>query len=268
MRTNFETSADSTRSLPFFSLRAMRPERKLAAGAIFSLCAAVLSRPDPAIGACFFGVLLLCCSGLPLRKTASRLLSVNAFLLPFWLLLPPSPVPGGETLFSLGPLDFHRAGFETALLICLKANAAACALTALAGTSTVAENGRALHELHVPDKMTALLLITHANLGLMAREYGRLFQAARLRGFVPGASPAACRVYARLIGLLLVRSWHKSRRVEQAMLLRGFRGRFPLIPSRCSCPPEIRRRNRRAASLLFLSCCFAGITLVVWDVMI
>jgi cobalt/nickel transport system permease protein len=248
----------------------MRPERKLAAAAVFSLCVAVLSRPAPALGACLFAALLLCCSGLPLRGAVPRLLSLNAFFLPFWLLLPLTPTADGDarTLFTMGPLAFHQAGLENALLICLKGNAVACALAALAGSSTVAENGHALRALHVPDKMTALLLITHANLSLMAREYVGLFQAARLRGFVPGVSPAACRVYARLIGLLLVRSWQKAQRVEQAMRLRGFCGRFPLIPSRCSCPPEARRRNRRAAALLFASCCFAGATLVIWDIMV
>jgi cobalt/nickel transport system permease protein len=270
MRTVFDTPADSARSLPYFSLRAMRPERKLAAAAVFSLCAALLSRPAPALGACLFGALLLCCSGLPLRGVVPRLASVNAFFLPFWLLLPLLPVADGDApvLFNLGPLAFRQAGLETALLICLKGNAVACALAALAGSSTVAENGRALRALRVPDKMTALLLITHANLGLMAGEYVRLFQAARLRGFVPGASPAACRVYARLIGLLLVRSWQKARRVEQAMLLRGFSGCFPLLPAQCSCPPEIRLRNKRAAALLVALCCLAGGALVVWDVML
>jgi cobalt/nickel transport system permease protein len=270
MRTTFETPADSARSLPYFSLRSMRPERKLAAAAVFSLCAALLSRPAPALGACLFAALLLCCSGLPLRDIARRLASVNAFFLPFWLILPLSPAPDGDTrtLFSLGPLAFHTAGFETALLIWLKGNAAACAIAALAGSSTLAENGRALRALHVPDKMTALLLITYTNLGLMACEYVRLFQAARLRGFVPGASPAACRVYARLIGLLLVRSRQKAQRVEQAMLLRGFRGCFPLLPTQCSCPLEIRLRDTRAAALLPALCCLAGGTLVVWDVIL
>jgi cobalt/nickel transport system permease protein len=270
VRTTFDTPANSARGLPYFSLRAMRPERKLAAAAVFSLCAALLSRPAPALGACLFTVLLLCCSGLPLRGIAPRLASVNAFFLPFWLLLPLSPAPDGDArmLFSLGPLAFHTAGFETALLIWLKGNAATCAIAALAGSSTLAENGRALRSLRVPDKMTALLLITYANLGLMAREYVGLFQAARLRGFVPGASPAACRVYARLIGLLLVRSRQKARRVEQAMLLRGFSGSFPLLPERCSCPPELRLRDERAADLLFALCCLAGGTLVVWNIML
>ncbi|MDR2124379.1 MAG: energy-coupling factor transporter transmembrane protein EcfT [Desulfovibrio sp.] len=270
MRTGFDTPADSARSLPYFSLRAVRPERKLAAAAVFSLCAALLSRPEPALGAVLFAALLLCCSGLPLRDTAPRLASVNAFFLPFWLLLPLSPAPAGDarTLFSLGPLAFSTAGFEAALLIWLKGNAAACALAALAGSSTLAENGRALRALRVPDKMTALLLITYANLGLMAREYVRLFQAARLRGFVPGASPAACRVYARLIGLLLIRSRQKARRVEQAMLLRGFRGCFPLLPAQRSSPPAVRLRDRRASALLFALCCLAGGALVLWDVML
>lgn len=263
----FETLADAARPPRFFAFRALAPDKKLLAALEFSVCAGVLATPPPALAACGFAALLLLFSGLPARFIARRLLSVNAFFALLWLLLPLSFVRGGgeEALFEAGPLALYPSGFALALLITLKGNAIAGALIALAGTSTVTENGRGLKRLRVPEKLVALLLITHGNLALMADEYRRIFEAARLRGFVPRTGLASYATYARLLGLLLVRSWQHARRVEKAMALRCFSGRFPIIPSRCSCPPRIRARNKACSFVLLFFCCMAGVALVAWD---
>lgn len=267
---SFETPAESAVSLPRFSLRAMRPDRKLLAAFIFSLGVSLLSHPLPALAACVFAALLVFCSGIDWKVLGKQLATVNVFFLLLWLLLPLSLLPrGGEAaVFSLGPLSFYASGLVLALLLTLKGNALAAALLALAGSSTITENGHALSHLRVPDKLVALLLITHANLALMADEYRRLFAAARLRGFVPRTSAAAYATYARLIALLLVRSWQHAQRVENAMRLRGFAGRFPLIPSRCTCPPHIQARNRNAALLLLLLCAAATAALLLWNALL
>ena len=266
----FDTPADSAVSLPFFSLRAMRPDRKLLGAFIFSVAASLLGHPLPALAACVFAACLVFCSGIPLETLGRRLLSINAFFLLLWLLLPVSVMQraGEAPVFSAGPLALYPSGIALALLITLKGNAIAAALLALAGSSTVAENGHALSALRVPEKLVALLLITHSNLALMAGEYHRLFQAARLRGFTPRTSLAAYRTYARLVALLLVRSWQHSQRVDKAMRLRGFSGRFPIIPSRCTCPPDVQARNRMAGVVLLTLCCAAACSLVVWDALL
>jgi cobalt/nickel transport system permease protein len=263
----FDTPANASSGPPFFSFRAIRPDRKLLGAGVFSLGASLLTHPLPALAACGFAGILLLCSGIDRKAFGKRFISVNAFFLLLWLLLPLSAMPenGESVLFSCGPLVFHSSGIFLALLITLKGNAIAVALLALAGSSTIAENGRALLSLHVPDKLVALLLLTHSNLALMADEYSRLFQAARLRGFTPRTSPASYATYARLIALLLVRAWQHAQRVDEAMRLRGFSGRFPIIPSRCSCPPRMQARNRRAAFLLQAFCCSASVALLAWD---
>lgn len=263
----FDTPADTVRPLRFFAFRALAPEKKLLAALAFSIAVSILSSPLPALAACALSALLLLLSGLPLAFTARRLLSINAFFVLLWLLLPLSFVRhnGEAALLEAGPLALYPSGFVLALLITLKGNAIAGALIALAGTSSVTENGRALKRLRVPEKLVALLLITHGNLALMADEYRRIFEAARLRGFVARTGLASYRTYARLLGLLLVRSWQHARRVEDAMRLRSFAGRFPIIPSRCFCPPEVQAHNRACALALLFACCAASAGLVVWD---
>lgn len=265
----FDTPAETAASLPFFSLRAMRPDRKLLAALAFSVAVSLLSRPACAFAACVFAVCLMACSGIAWGVYGKRLLAINAFFLTLFLLLPLSfALRGEEALYTLGPLAFYPSGVCLAGLITLKGNAIAAALMALAGSSTVAENGRALAVLHVPQKLVALLLITHGNIALMAEEYRRLFQAARLRGFVPRTSLVSYGTHARLVALLLVRSWQHAQRVDTAMRLRGFRGRFPVLPSRCACPPHVRRRNRNAAAFLLTLCAAFGAALLLWDRML
>lgn len=264
---SFDTRADAARPLSFFAFRALAPDRKLLAALAFSIAVGVLTDFRPALAACGAAALLLLLSGLPVHFVTKRLLSINVFFALLWLMLPLSLVHrGGEVaLFEAGPLALYPSGFALALLITLKGNAIAGALLALAGTSTVTENGRGLKRLRVPEKLVALLLITHGNLALMADEYRRIFEAARLRGFIPRTGLASYATYARLLGLLLVRSWQHARRVERAMELRCFAGRFPIIPSRCTCPPEVQTRNRACSLVLLFFCCAVSGALIVWD---
>ena len=256
-----EPDSPTTGTAPSFSgLRALPARQKICAAVAFSLAVSLLSQPLPAVGACGLAGLLLTCSGLSPAFIAKRLLPINAFFLTLWLLLPLSGIssPDPEAAFSLGPLHLSASGAALALLITLKGNAIAAALLALAGSSSVPENGHALLRLGLSEKFVVLLLTTHSNLERLTAEYQRGFQAAKLRGFTPATSLASYGVYARLIGLLLVRSWQRSQRIETAMRLRGFCGRFPLIAP--------KRPTREKSGLVLLSlCCTAAIGLSAWN---
>ncbi len=264
---NFDTPATAVAAPPRLSLLRLRPEKKLLAALIFSLGVSALSQPGPLLAACACAAVFAFFSSLPPSLLLKRLASVNGFFLLLWLLLPFSLTARGaeEAAFTLGPFLGYPSGLALALLITLKGNAIALALFSLAGSSSLTENGHALLALRVPEKLVALLLITHANLALMAREYQNLFAAAKLRGFKPRTTLASYATYAQLIGLLLIRSWQHAGRIEQAMRLRGFCGRFPLIPSRCTCPPEVQEHNRRAGQGLLFFCVFASLVLIVWN---
>jgi cobalt/nickel transport system permease protein len=241
-------------------LRTVPALGKLCGAFVFSLSVALLSRPLPALGACVFAVLLLVCSGLSPALIARRLIPVALFFLPLWLLLPLSfnQARDSATIAGFGALSLNMSGVALALLITLKGNAIAAALLALTGSSGVSENGHALIRLGAPKKLVALLLVTHSNLGRMAEEYQRGFQAAKLRAFAPASNLASYGTYASLIGLLLARSWRRAQRVETAMRLRSFCGRFPLIAPR-------KQANEACAVAVFLLCCLASAALLLWN---
>jgi cobalt/nickel transport system permease protein len=239
-------------------LRRLPAEHKLCSALVFSLAVAMLSSPLPALGACVFALCLLACSGLAIALIAGRLLPVNLFLAPMWVLLPLSFNAEAGAALSLGSLGLGMSGLHLALLVTLKANAITAALLALAGASGLPENAHALHRLGVPKKFVVLLLITHSNIERMAEEYRRGFQAAKLRGFSPATSLRSYGVYAGLVGFLFVRSWQRAQRVDAAMRLRGFCGRFPLIV------PHGRKKTGAAPALTGL-CCAVSLALLIWN---
>jgi len=164
---------------------------------------------------------------LRLLGVVKRLVPVNLFMLLLIAMLPWAAE--GHPLFGLGPFEYTWEGFLLAAAIALKGNAIVLGVVALLGTLDTVTMGHALNHLHVPDKLTHLLLFTVRYLDVLRREYLRLTAAMKMRGFRPRMSLHAYRSYGYLIGMLLVRSVDRSERIVAAMKCRGFRGRFYLL---------------------------------------
>jgi cobalt/nickel transport system permease protein len=176
------------------------------------------------------GVILVTAARLQFTAVMWRLLVVNGFIALLWITL--SLTYPGPPLFSFGPLSLSRPGLELAALITLKSNAIVLLFIALLATSTVAELGHGLEALGVPRKFCLLLLFSYRYIFVISQEYLRLNRAAKLRGFRPATNLHTYNTYGNLFGMTLVRSWNRAGRVRQAMVLRGFHGRFYTLSSR------------------------------------
>ena len=204
--------------------------RTIACAFLFSAVASVQATPQSALLACLFPMLLF-----PLCRRAWQglrrvLVPVNGFFLFLWLTLPLSlGANSADALAVFGPLALSREGVLTAFIITCKGNAIAATLALTVAGVSPALNGRALLRLRLPEKFVTLLLLTHANIALMSREYATMMTAARLRGFQPRTTLASYRTFAWLMGMVLVRSFQRAGRVNRAMHLRGFCGRFALV---------------------------------------
>ena len=159
-------------------------------------------------------------------KLLKRLLLADLFLLLVILTLP-FTTPG-KTWFELGPLSLSREGLALALLIFAKSNAVLLTTYVLLGERSVFELAHALHHLRVPSKLVQLLFFTCRYLSLLEREFRRLLEAAKLRGFTPQTALRSYRTFAYLMASLFLRSYDRSLRVYEAMVLRGYRGYFPV----------------------------------------
>jgi cobalt/nickel transport system permease protein len=190
----------------------------------FSVVVAVADRYVSLLGALLFSVGVVTIARLRVKEIISRLFIVNSFIFFLWLVLPFS-FPG-ESIYTLGSLNISREGIKYALLITIKSNSIVLAGIALLSTSTIFNLIHALRHLHFPDKLTQLFFFSYRYIQTIHSEYIRLNNAVKIRGFKPQTNFHTYRTYAYLVGMMLVRSYDRSKRVYNAMLCRGFKGKF------------------------------------------
>ncbi len=205
-------------------LHRLDPRVKICLSLPFAVTAALLQTFPAALSAVAVSILLVLMAKLPALEVFKRLALVNLFIFFLWLFLPFSTP--GQDLFSLGPLTCTSQGLALAGLITLKSNSVVLAILALLATSSISSLGHALSRLGLPDKLTFLLLISYRYLEVILQEYHRLQEAAKIRGFKPGTNLHTYRTYGYLLAMVLLGSYERGQRVYQAMLLRGFQGRF------------------------------------------
>ncbi|MCI5144256.1 MAG: cobalt ECF transporter T component CbiQ [Candidatus Electrothrix sp. AR3] len=194
------------------------------ATSILSLVIALSQNLHTALFALLLALILLSVARLSWIRIMRRLLVVNSFNLLLWVLLPLTY--GGEELFHYAGLVLSWPGLLLAALITVKANALILIFISLLATSTVAQLGHGLQELRCSPQLCQLLLFSYRYIFLIYEELQRLQRAANLRCFTPGTNLHTYKTYSYFLGMLLVKSWNRAARVQQAMLLRGFSGQF------------------------------------------
>ncbi|MDH3347615.1 MAG: cobalt ECF transporter T component CbiQ, partial [Desulfobulbaceae bacterium] len=177
----------------------------------------------------FIGILYVLMAGLKLSEVFKHLMVVNIFMLFLWFFLP--FFGEGKVLYSIGYLKVYEKGVELPLFITLKANGVSLLIISLLSTTSVQRIGNGLRQFGVSVKFTVLLLTTFRYLSVIMQEYARLQRAVRLRCFTAKLSLHTYRTYAYLIAMTFVRSYEQGNRVNNAMVMRGFKGTFPVIDS-------------------------------------
>lgn len=211
-------------------IHGLDPRHRLVACLGLSLVAVLAATPVAPLVILAAGLVLTAAARPPVAVVWQRFCAVNFFVVFLWVLLP-FTTPGAPAWTLPGPvgLGLTREGVHLATLITLKTNAVFFCLVPLLATIPAPALGRAMTALGVPAKFSFLFLFTYRYLHVIAEEYARLATAARLRGFVPATDARTYRTYAALVAMVLVRSYDRSQRVYQAMLLRGFTGVFPSL---------------------------------------
>lgn len=200
------------------------PRLRIFFAAAYSLVVALSNRFSALIIALTVSILLVWLARLNPREVGKRLAVVFWFLMLIWAVLPFTFE--GEPLYHIGSFIITRPGVILAARITLKATAILLIFMALIATMSIATLGHALNRLHLPGKLVHLLLITYRYIFVIEEEYRRLCTAIKIRGFRPGTNIHSYKTYAYLIGMLFVRASVRAERVHQAMLCRGFKGRF------------------------------------------
>ncbi|MCD4715936.1 MAG: cobalt ECF transporter T component CbiQ [Desulfobacterales bacterium] len=205
-------------------IHCLDPRLKVLFAIVYSFVVALSDRFPSLFAALGLSFLLIGLARLNIREVAKRVIVVNGLILLFWLLLPLTFE--GVALFYVGPFAVTREGLLISARITLKSNAILLAFVALIASTSIATLGHALNRLHIPEKMVHLLLLTYRYVFVIEQEYQRLVRATRIRGFRSRSNMHTYRTYAYLIGMLFVRASERAERVHQAMVCRGFKGKF------------------------------------------
>jgi len=203
-------------------IQRLDPRVKIVVVFLFSVVVAVSNRFVVLLLGLALGLSMALLARLPVKQVLARLVPVNLFIIFLWFLLPFTLQ--GTPLFSVGPLVGTHEGVLHAARISIKSNTIMAVLIALVASTSLLTLGHAMHDLKIPKKLVHLFFFTYRYIHVIHKEYLRLINAMKVRGFRPGTNMHTYRTFAYLVGMLLVKSSDRADRVHSAMLCRGFRG--------------------------------------------
>lgn len=203
------------------------PRVKFLAAVLFSVEVAVAGDLRVLLLALPFPVTLLALARLSPKAVLKRLLLVNGFILFLWVFIPLGSWVGPtmEVWFLRLPANAVRL----CLLMTLKTNLIIGASIALLSTTPILSLVHALRHLHLPDKLVQVFFFCWRYLHVLEEELARLLGAMKVRGFEPRTDLHTYRSYGYLVGSLLLKAADRSERVYQAMVCRGFEGKFWML---------------------------------------
>ncbi len=200
------------------------PRIKILACILFIFTVASLKSIYASGIALLFSFSFLLLSNLFNKDTFKVLVKVNGFILFLWIVLP-FTTPG-YTIFSFWKLNVSLEGLKVCTNMTLKSNSILLAIISLILVHPIPVIGQALTSLKFPKKFCFLLLMTYRYINLIYAEYNRLVTAAKIRGFVPKTNLHTYKTIGYIFSMVLIKSYDRAQRIYQAMILRGFRGKF------------------------------------------
>jgi len=200
------------------------PRARIVCTVLFAFAVVLSDQLIALIFALVMSILMACFAKLTVAKTLKQLAAMDMFML-YLLLMLPFTVPGDSFMTLLG-FSASWQGLEQGIKITLKANAVVLMLFATVTNLPSSALGSALQALKVSNKLIQLLLFTLRYLSVIADEYQRLRRSMRARAFVMRFNWHSWKTIGNLIGMLLVRSIHRSQRILKAMKCRGYNGQL------------------------------------------
>jgi cobalt/nickel transport system permease protein len=187
-----------------------------------AFAAAVMSLPKYALNDVLpffiFPFFMLAQSGVPAGFVAKRIAAVAPFAIMVGAV---NPFFDTEIALRIGGMGVS-GGWLSFVSILLRFTLTIGALLILIATTSVPALARAANRLGAPRALTSQILGLYRYLFLAVEETQRMLLAWRLRA-ADGKYPS-WRIFAQMLGQLLLRSLARADRVHTAMLCRGFDG--------------------------------------------
>lgn len=165
--------------------------------------------------------ILFSLSRIPVSFLIKRLRYPSWFILAVVILLP--FISGSTPVLELGWLTIREEGFWQAVLISVRFFCILTLSLVLFGTAPFLSSIKAMRSLGIPRVIVDMTLLSYRYLEELGEMLTTMQQAMRLRGFkIKGLNRRTLSVFAQLTGSILVRSYDRSLRIYQAMILRGY----------------------------------------------
>lgn len=170
-----------------------------------------------------FPVVIMTVGEIPVRFMIGKILFVSPFAIFIGIF---NPLLDAGT-FAVIPGVFISAGWISFGSILLKFTLTISAALLLIATTSFPGVCHALRGLGFPALFVSQLLFLYRYLFVLMEEAMRIIRARDMRSF--GTRGTGVKVFARLIGVLFLRTVDRAERVYYAMLSRGFQGDIPSL---------------------------------------
>lgn len=199
------------------------PRALLAVTAIYLV--AMLSIPPESLGMLiWFAVYPIVTSPLA-HERYERIFLQSLVILPLLIVIGVfNPIYDHRVAFEVAGLKISM-GWVTFLSIILRGLFSMQALILLIDVSGFIGFCNALRRLGLPKVLTTQLLMLYRYIGVLLEEALDMHRARASRGF--GRKNYPIKMWGSFIGQLLIRTLERSRRINSAMLARGFNGTIP-----------------------------------------
>ena len=199
------------------------PRSKVIATILF--LATVISFPKYEIASLvpffLYPALLMAVGGIPVRFIARKIIVVSPFAVFIGIF---NPLLDREP-FAVLPGLILSAGWISFVSLILKFALTVSAALLLVATTSFPGVCRALRRLGVPALFVSQLLFLYRYLFVLMEEAMRIIRARDMRSF--GRRGLGMGVFARIVGILFLRTVDRAERIYSAMLSRGFHGDMP-----------------------------------------
>ncbi|WP_019504630.1 cobalt ECF transporter T component CbiQ [Pleurocapsa sp. PCC 7319] len=160
-------------------------------------------------------------SAIPFAFLVKRLRYPGWFILAVVILLP--FISGKTPVLQWGYLTINEEGCWQALLISVRFFCILTVSLVLFGTAPFLNSIKAMRSLGLPRVIVDMTLLSYRYLEELGGMLTTMQRAMKLRGFQPkGFNRRNLKVFAQLTGTILIRSYERSLRIYQAMILRGY----------------------------------------------
>lgn len=168
----------------------------------------------------FYPVFLISFADIPLKPLFSKMMVVVPFIFGIGVF---NLIFDTDVIIYINkiPVTYGEAAFVS---LCIK-----CVLTVLAALLLIATTGmdnviRSFRILRIPKIFAVQILLMYRYISVLLEEAARIWNAYKMRA--PGQKGIKFSMWGPLTGQMLIRTYERSQRIYQAMLLRGFKGEY------------------------------------------